>query len=111
MPNEDGRDNIMRHFPTLLKRWKGVTARLLELTVAHPTLRIVLYDQDRPGCLEVICIAPEKISAPCEWQNANLIVEKVAGAGGLFNVVDREAGVEIGNCGVEIKEFPQKWYE
>ena len=111
MPTDDTRDNIMRHFPSLLNRWRGATARLLELTATHSTLRIVLYVQDRPGCLEISCISPERISAPFEWRNANVVVEKATEDGGLFDVLDREASVAVNNCGVEIKELTKKWHE
>ncbi len=106
----DNRDDIMRHFPTLLARWKGASGRLWELTSSHPILRIALYDNDRSGCLEVICIDPERIEAPRHWKNADIVIEKTGG-NGLFNVIDRAASVYITNCGVEVKEFSQKPHE
>ncbi len=105
----DKRDDIMRHFPKLLSRWKGISARLWELTSSHPTLRITLYDRERDGSLEVICISPKHIKAPLRWDNSDIQVKKSQNEG--FDVIDMNAGVLISECGVEIKEFDKKPHE
>lgn len=99
----------MRHFPTLLSRWKGTSARLWVLTSSHPTLSIVLYDNDSTGSLEVACLDPERIEAPLRWENSDIQIVKAKN--GMFNVIDQKAGVLISECGVEIKEFDKKSYE
>ncbi len=107
---EDRRDEVLRHFPTLLARWRGVSARLWELTKSHPTLRITLCEDGRSGSLEIACLDPEHISAPLRWEDSDIHVEKAAGDG-LFDVVDERARVRISSCGVEIAEFDKKPYE
>ena len=105
----DRRDEIMKHFPTLLSRWKGISARLWNLSSSHQALRIVLYDSDRKGCLEVLCIGPERIEAPLRRENSDIQISKAKN--GMFNVIDQKAGVLISDCGVEIKEFNKKPHE
>jgi hypothetical protein len=105
---EDRRDDILRHFPTFLNRWSGVDGRLWELSSSHPILRIVIYDHDRSGSLEVLCIDPERIEAPTRWKNTNIRIEKTENG---FDVLDEGAGIRISNCGVEIKEFPTRPWE
>jgi len=104
----DRRDEILRHFPALLNRWRGVDARLWTLSSAHPILLIVLCDHQRPGSLEIACIAPERIEAPHRWTNSNLNIQN---DGDLFRVIDEGARVLISRCGVEIKEFSNKPWE
>ena len=99
----DRRIAILRHFPTLLGRWRGAVAQVIELTTSHPTLRLSLQFPNRSGYLLVACIDPQHIEAPITWSDAH--VEIVADDQDGYIVVDREAGVRIGTGGVEVKEF------
>ncbi len=104
----DRRDDILRHFPELLARWRGADARLWTLSSSLPTLVILLYEPERPGCLEIACIGPERIEALHHWKHSNIEVEKEAD---MFKVVDTAAHVQITRCGVEIKEHDKKPWE
>lgn len=105
----DRRNEIMKHFPALLSRWKGKSARLWNLSSSHPTLCIVLYGNDRTGSLEVACIDPERIEAPLRWENSDIQIGKAQN--GMFKVIDQKAGVLISDCVVETKEFDKKPYQ
>ncbi len=104
----DRREDMMRHFPTLLARWKGANARLWNLTQSHPTLTILLTKEDAPGCLIVSCISPERIESPRYWDDAEIRVEL---AQNMFVVSDDRAEVRISECGVEVKELERKPWE
>lgn len=69
-------DDILRHFPTLLRRWDGSIARMWELTVSHRTLRIRLEQHGRVGNLMIACIGPEFIHGPTEWNDAHVEVTR-----------------------------------
>ena len=107
-PVIDRRDDILRHFPTLLGRWQGTHARLWELSSSHPTLSILLSCDDRAGCLFIHCTSPEHIQSPRHWPHADIRVVKSAER---FDVIDDAAAVKISNCGVEIKEHTNKPWE
>ena len=51
-PEERLRDD-MRHFPTLLNRWAGGTAKVVELTTSHATLIIGILHPQKHGSLEL----------------------------------------------------------
>src|SRR5687768_13629394 len=94
-------DDILRHFPTLLRRWDGSIARMWELTISIRTLRIRLEQHGRVGNLEIACIAPEFIHGSTEWKDSRV---EVARRGDDFVVKDERAGVEIHTGHVEVVE-------
>ena len=49
MSPEERRRDRLRHFPTLLSRWKGGTATLHELTTSHRTLFVRIEQPSRLG--------------------------------------------------------------
>ena len=104
----DRRDDMMRHFPTLLGRWNGGGARLMSLTYSHQTLTILLTRGDRKGCLEVACVGPERIEAPCFWNDSLIEIEK---APELFDVIDTTANVRISGCHVSLHEYDKEPWE
>ncbi len=99
----DSRFTILRHFPTLLDRWRGADAQLIELTDSHRTLRLFLQFPNQSGYLLIACIEPLHIEAPITWSNAHISIT-VDDADGYF-VLDTLARVRIRTGGVEVKEF------
>ena len=99
----DRRTEILRHFPTLLARWRGADAQLREMTLSHRTLRLFLQSPNRNGFLLVACIDPLHIEAPVSWTNACLEIT-VDDRDGYF-VCDSKARVGIRTGSVEVKEF------
>jgi hypothetical protein len=106
--NMNRREDMMRHFPTLLARWRGADARLWNLTQSHPTLTILLTKDDTPGCLLVSCGSPIRIEASRYWNDADIHVEI---AQDMFNVIDERADMRIFECSVEVKELERKPWE
>ena len=100
---QDRRNEILRHFPTLLSRWRGANAQLQEMTSSHRTLRVFLQSAGQNGFLLVACIDPQHIDAPVSWGNANIEISADENDG--FVVLDEKAGVRIRTGGVEVKEF------
>jgi hypothetical protein len=92
---------ILRHFPTLLRRWDGALARMCEMTISHRTLTIRLERHGQVGNLEIACIGPTVIYGPTDWEDAMMTVEH--GPDG-FIVSDARAGVRIKTDHVEIAE-------
>src|SRR6476469_7266492 len=97
----DRTDDILRHFPTLLRRWDGSIARMWELTTSHRTLRLRLEQHGRAGNLMIACIGPEFIHGPKEGNGSHV---EVARRGAGFVVKDERAGVEIHAGHVEVVE-------
>jgi hypothetical protein len=95
------REDMLRHFPTLLRRWRGYPARLVELTRSHQTLEIELRDSVTGYFMSIGCIAPLAIQSPVEWENAEI---EVALHPNGFVVRDRAAHIEIVAVSVEINE-------
>jgi hypothetical protein len=76
----DRTDDILRHFPTLLRRWDGSIARMWRLTISHRTLLLRLEQNGRDGNLEIACIEPEFIHGPTEWMDSQVEIERRQGA-------------------------------
>src|SRR5947208_3311914 len=72
MTPEECLQEKLRHFPTLLKRWKGGQARMYELTSSHKTLTIRIERSKVKGNLHVACLAPLHIHGPLEWSDCDL---------------------------------------
>ena len=94
-------DDILRHFPTLLRRWDGSWVRIWQLTNSHSTLTLRLEQHGRTGNLEIACIGPLHIHGPTEWPSCKVIVES---CGNHFVVTDAGAGVRVETDHVEITE-------
>ena len=98
---KDRHADILKHFPTLLRRWQGSQARMCELTLSHRTLRVRLEQSGRTGNLEIACIDPTFIQGPTDWRSSDIAVEPWADG---FIVKDEGAGVRIETGHVEIAE-------
>jgi len=106
--NMDRRDDMMRHFPTILARWKGGDVQLWSLTTSHPTLVLLVTKDDEPGCLLIHCAMPERIEAPRRWTGCDFCVVK---ADDMFDLVDRTGNARICDCGISLAEHPTKPWE
>jgi hypothetical protein len=94
---------MLRHFPTLLNRWRGSHAQITGLTDSHRTLRIVLRREGQNGHLLISCVYPLTIHAPVEWVGANMVNELHGSE--EFVVSDLSADVRIVTGSVEVKEY------
>jgi hypothetical protein len=99
---KDGRLDMLRHFPTLLSRWRGSHAQLAELTDSHRTLRIVLRREGHSGHLLIACFYPLPIHAPVEWSDADPTIGLYGAED--FIVTDTQADVRIVTGSVEVAE-------
>jgi hypothetical protein len=103
MTLEEHCDNIVRHFPTILARWKGGSARMWELTTSHSTLTLIITKPSQEGTLGVHCIDPLYVRGPCRWEDSELAVSY--NGQGEFVVRDLRADVEVRSGMVEIAEY------
>src|SRR5262245_28920182 len=97
--------DMLRHFPTILARWSGAEARLVELTTSHRTLRVEARLPGRPGHLRISCIEPVFIHAPIAWAVEHLSVELTSAE--QFQLVDTAMAVRIVAGKVEIAEVSE----
>jgi len=101
-PN-DRRLDMLRHFPTLLARWRGAHATMAELTLSLRTLRIVMRREGRSDHLVVACVYPFFIHGPVEWSGADIPVALHGDKD--FVVTDSAADVRVISASVEVKEY------
>lgn len=102
MTRQERRRDMLRHFPTLLARWRGANAQLWELTISIKTLRIRLERSGVQGNLQVACVGPTYIHGPVYWEDCDL--EVVLAEDESFIVRDVRAGLEIHAALVEMAE-------
>src|SRR5947207_3343397 len=86
-PDEQVADTL-RHFPTLLKRWKGGRARFWTYSVSHCGLVIRIERPGVKGNLAIGCIA-KHICGPVAWNNADVEITYEPEVG--YVVQDRSA--------------------
>jgi len=111
-PEERHRDRL-RHFPTMLERWRGGRAQVWNYTVSHRALTLRIERVGVRGNLEIGCAALNYIRAPEHWENCDIEIGLVDDGSQFpdFVVRDRNADVEI-ICGVaEIAENVKPIYE
>jgi len=90
-PEERNLDRL-RHFPTMLARWRGGRARHWEYSVSHTTLTIRVVREEVFGNLHITCWADD-IKGPVAWENSDVTISHRA-EGGLV-IEDRGTGVLI----------------
>ena len=100
-PEERCRDRL-RHFPTLLARWRGGRAKMWELTISLKTLTIRIERTGVRGNLHVACMSPTHIHGPVYWDDCDIEIALVEGGGVI--VRDVRAGLEIHAAHVEVAE-------
>lgn len=99
-PEERVADKL-RHFPTLLNRWKGGYAKFWGYSVSHHSFVIRIERAGVKGNLEIACTA-EHICGPVAWDNANIEVSLELGVG--YVIQDRAVGVRVVAVTVSIAE-------
>ena len=97
----DWTDDILRHFPTVLRRWDGSIARMWELTTSHRTLRLRLEQPGRVGNLVIGCLDPEFIKGPTEWRDSHVQITRESDG---FSIRDQRVGVDVRAGHVELAE-------
>jgi hypothetical protein len=102
MTPEERRRDRLRHFPTLLARWRGGRARMWELTISLKTLTIRVERKGVSGNLHVCCIAPTHINGPVYWDDSDIEIQLAEDE--TFVVRDVRAGLEVRTMNVEIAE-------
>jgi hypothetical protein len=110
-PHDSHEDKLLKSARTFLGRWQPATAELSELTRSHPTLKIVLTREDRPGCLLLSCIGPLRISGLVRWADASITVSRAPTPDGQpgFLVADPGHGLEILCENLEIRELAKSY--
>ncbi len=103
--HRDGRLGMLRHFPTLLARWRGGNASLHSLTSSHRAIKILITKSGADGNLQLACLGPIAISGPFEWNDSDITIGLSENGG--FVVRDATAGFELETESVEIAENRQ----
>lgn len=98
--------HMLRHFPSLLKRWYGNRAKITELTSSHQSMRIELFEYERASYLLISCLAPERMCGPFEWEDANIHIRLTNS--GRFTVYDTQNNFELNCASVEIREMTNR---
>ena len=92
---------------TMLGRWRGQRAIMLELTRSHASLRIILGGDDYLTTnLVIACIGPIYICGPTQWKDAAIEIQTITLDSGREGVViqDEANGVRIVAESVEVRE-------
>lgn len=98
-------EKIIKSLTSFLLRWNGGVAQLLELTVSHKSLRLLLTKPDTQGNLLIACLDPIRIAAPISWNACSISVTTTVVEGEVcFRIIDEKANVEILCGGLEVKE-------
>ena len=93
MTREERIRDIMRHYPTLLKRWAGGTARVLELTTSHATLTIHIEHPHKDGNLQIAVSPPLHFHGPFIWPECEIDISLTEDLN--FVVRDKTSNYEI----------------
>jgi hypothetical protein len=101
MTSDERQRERLRHFPTLLGRWRGARARMRELTASHQMLTVRLERPGSSGNLHISC-SPIHIRSPVTWSNCDIDVALTDEGQWIIKVA--AAGVEILAEHVEVKE-------
>lgn len=102
MTPEERRQDRLRHFSTLLGRWRDGRAKMWELTVSLKTLTIRIERKGIGGNLHVSCLGPSHIHGPVYWDDCD--IEIVPLEDGTFMVRDVRAGLDVRTENVEVAE-------
>jgi hypothetical protein len=99
-PSERIQDQL-RHFPTLLNRWRGGRAKFWRYTVSLCGFVIRIERAGVRGNLEIACSA-DFICGPVQWDNADIDIRHEPDVG--FVIEDRGAGVRVIAATVSLAE-------
>ncbi len=96
----------MRHFPTMLHRWKRKQMRLCLLTESHRSISIRLsenrYHAELLPCLKIVCSMPISMKGNFDYDTNDLEIKY---RDDIYTVYDRVSGFELVCEGVEISEY------
>ncbi|MDH7447628.1 hypothetical protein [Aquimarina sp. 2201CG14-23] len=95
---------ILRHAPSLLKRWKGNQARLFNLSENHRKIQLRISEdryQNDISCLLISMHEPITMKGSFDWDNADIEIEY---HDTYYKVVDAENHFEITCNNVSITE-------
>jgi hypothetical protein len=98
----------MRHFPTLLARWRGGRARFWDYTVSHSGLVLRVVRSGVLGNLHINCSAIH-ICGPVGWENSDIAISLQHD--GSYLIEDRVAGVRVIALSVGLFENVKPVYE
>jgi hypothetical protein len=95
----------LKSIRTLLDRWRGNTARLWAFQAAHCHLTIRIERRGARGNLHVMCLEPEFIHGPVQWEDCafEAQVDPENPRGGYI-LRDTHAGFEVKAGDIEVKE-------
>jgi hypothetical protein len=108
--NQDCPVTLAKHLKTLrtfLNRWRRGTACLWEFQVAHCHLTIRIERSGEPGNLHIICLGPEFIHGPVQWDDCAFEVHLESdqfGATERYVLRDIPANFEVRTDEIEVKE-------
>ena len=91
---------------SMVARWQGHRARMLELTTSHASPTILVGDETYGRNLLIACLGPLHICGPVQWESSTISLEVVSldsGEAGIV-VVDEPNGVRIVAESFEVKE-------
>lgn len=91
---------------TILERWTGGQARMLELTRSHATLTVVVDGEEYGRNLVLACLEPKYVCGPVSWSDSaiELKVTRLDDGSDGIAVIDDKNGVRITAESIEIKE-------
>jgi hypothetical protein len=99
-------NTLISNSEKIVGRWHGQHARMLDLTMSHVMLRIIVTCDDVDKNLVIACLAPEHIIGPTSWNENELAIESTilrSGENGIA-VVDKKNGVCVVAESFEVKE-------
>lgn len=108
--NQDATLTSAKHLKTLrtfLSCWQGGRARVWEFQAAHCHLTLRIERPGEPGNLHVICLGPEFIHGPVQWDACAFEVHLEAdqpGSTERYILRDIPANFEVRTEEIEIKE-------
>ena len=97
----------LKTLQTFLNRWRGGTARLWEFQAAHCHLTIRIERSGEHGNLHVICLGPEFIHGPVQWDDCAFEVHLESdqfGEAERYILRDISANFEVRTDEIEVKE-------
>jgi hypothetical protein len=88
---------VLKRTATMVDRWQGHPARLIELTKSHPTLVLVVGDEVYGKNLYIALLSPQYICGPTRWEHALIVLQTARLDSGEEVVVltDEESGVRV----------------
>lgn len=101
----------IRKTKSMIDRWCGRPARLLQLTKSHATLDILVFEDGMTSLaknLLISCLEPISIRAPTYWDDCDIEIVLSSRADAKIALLDLKADVEIHASAFEVREHV-KW--